>query len=493
GSQQLTLSNNGDAALTLNSNIGPAGGDSSAFHSTDNCGSSVSAHSSCHIDVTFGPMPAGSYSSKIQVSSTELGTQTADVSGTSTTPAWQATPSSLAFAPNINTSQQLPVVVKNIGNGDMHIGSVSVSGTDASQFNANTGCTSKTVAPSATCTVQVTFAAQPNAAPRTASLDFTDDAGGPHSVPLTGAAQAPGFGQSPVSLAFPGMQVGIRGSTLVEAITNTGNKPLNLGPVSIGGYNKFAFLKVGDGCSNKILAPNATCNIGVRVAARVAGPQNAFILVPNDAPGTPDAHVLLTGTGLIPRAPAPLTIATGCNSVRLAWGAPVGAYRFLGTRVVRNAARVPRGPLDGVAVPHGPGAALNIRLGTFTTYNYGVWGVYGTWDGSGIHYSKRQARTVRTGRVCSPRNNSVTTDRTPLVTWLPFGSGPADYGFNLVRADHLILQGLPKNPFYQFRSAWTFKGHRYSLGPGVYTMFIFGYNAAHRTGILIGAVTFTVR
>jgi subtilase family serine protease len=106
-------------------------------------------------------------------------------------------PLGLTFPPQaLNTSSAAQsVTVTNTGKGNLTISTVTIGGTNASDFakSADT-CTGATVTPSSTCTVGVTFT--PSAAgSRSASLNFTDNnngvAGSTQTVTLSGTGFEP--------------------------------------------------------------------------------------------------------------------------------------------------------------------------------------------------------------------------------------------------------------------------------------------------------------
>jgi hypothetical protein len=106
-------------------------------------------------------------------------------------------PPSVTFGPapvGATTSSQT-VTVTNIGTANLTISTVTMGGTNASDF-AKSGdiCTGATVTPNGTCTVSVTFTPSTTGS-RTASLNFTDNsngvAGSTQSVSLVGTGSDP--------------------------------------------------------------------------------------------------------------------------------------------------------------------------------------------------------------------------------------------------------------------------------------------------------------
>ena len=85
-SQSLTLSNPGNAALSITS-ISLTGANTAAFTLTNGCGSTLAAGSTCNLSATFTPSSATAFSAGISVVDSAAGSpQTAPLSGTGTTP-----------------------------------------------------------------------------------------------------------------------------------------------------------------------------------------------------------------------------------------------------------------------------------------------------------------------------------------------------------------------------------------------------------------------
>ena len=183
GPVAVTLSNGGSAALTVNSIS--AGGD---FGETNNCGSSVAAGDSCQISVTFAPSAGGPRKALLTVSDNAgSGAQTVVLTGVGT--AIGLSPTTLSF-PNTSvgaTSAGQTITVKNLGGTTIHLWQIAVAGANPADYPLNNTCGSS-LASGAQCTVGVTFSPG-SAGTRTASVLFSDDAGGsPQSVSLTGTA-----------------------------------------------------------------------------------------------------------------------------------------------------------------------------------------------------------------------------------------------------------------------------------------------------------------
>jgi hypothetical protein len=180
--QGVTLSNSGNAPLTISS-IAVSGD----FSQTNTCGKTVSASSSCTVNVVFTPTAPGARTGALAVtdnSNMSTGsTQTVNLSGTGVGPLVSLSPTGLTFAAQIVSTQSAPQTLKltNTGNGALTPLTITASG-DFAQTNTCTG----SVAAGASCTINVTFSPT-DAGARTGTITLTDNASNsPETVQLSG-------------------------------------------------------------------------------------------------------------------------------------------------------------------------------------------------------------------------------------------------------------------------------------------------------------------
>jgi hypothetical protein len=208
GSQQIgtssvpapvTLTNSGTAALTI-SGIAVSGTNPGDFGWTTTCPTSpstVPAGASCSVSVTFSPSATGSRSASLRITDDASGSpHTAALSGTGSStspppgPAVSLTPGSLTFGTQAiaTTSAAQSSTLKNTGSGPLTITSMSMTGSNPTDFARTTTCplSPSTLAAGASCTISATFTPSASGT-RTASVSITDDASGsPHQLSLTG-------------------------------------------------------------------------------------------------------------------------------------------------------------------------------------------------------------------------------------------------------------------------------------------------------------------
>jgi len=183
--QTVTLTNNGDAALTVTSITAASTPASPAqFSETDTCDGSVAAGSNCTISVTFTPAASGPQIGTLTITDNASNSpETVTLTGTGTAPVAFLSFASINFGSQGmgTTSAAQTVTLTNTGNDTLSITSIAV-GSGFAQTNTCGG----SVAAGANCTINVTFS--PTALGNvTGSLSITDDAAGsPQSVALSG-------------------------------------------------------------------------------------------------------------------------------------------------------------------------------------------------------------------------------------------------------------------------------------------------------------------
>jgi hypothetical protein len=181
--QAITITNFGGSQLN-GLNLSAGGG----FSETNDCPMALSAGSSCTVSVAFTPQAVGPVTGALMVTddSGNLGsTQAVPLDGTGTTPGASATPTTLFFSSQAvgTTSTAKNITLQSTGTGPLQVTSIVT----AAPFSQTNNC-SGSIAPAASCIIQVTFA--PTAAgTASGSVTITDDAG-TQTVGLIGGRSA---------------------------------------------------------------------------------------------------------------------------------------------------------------------------------------------------------------------------------------------------------------------------------------------------------------
>ena len=156
GPQTITLSNTGNASLTITA-IAISGGDDVEFAQSNTCGSSLAVGATCNVSVTFSPLGGGTRSSSLTITDSAPGSPHG-VSLTGTGPTEQGalvlSATSLTFSTqSVGTaSSALSVTVTNSSNSSAPISQISATG----DFKETNNCTA-TLNASASCQISVTF------------------------------------------------------------------------------------------------------------------------------------------------------------------------------------------------------------------------------------------------------------------------------------------------------------------------------------------------
>jgi hypothetical protein len=215
----------------------------------------------------------------------------------------------LAF-PSTNvgtTSSAIVATLSNSGNATLNISSISIGGTNPSDFATTPGANAcgATLAANTSCSIYVTFTPA-SAIGFSATLTVTDNA-----TPTTQSATLTGMGTAPAatltpSLSFPSTTVGTTSSALFATLSNSGNATLNISSITIGGTNPSDFATTtGANTCGATLAANASCSIYVTFTPASAAGFSATLTVTDNATPTTQS-ITLMGTG----TPAPAPIAS---------------------------------------------------------------------------------------------------------------------------------------------------------------------------------------
>ena len=284
---------------------------------------------SCVVNLTFTPGGTGPRSATLNINDSASGSpQTVTLTGTGIFPQATPTPSPVAFGnqrQNATSGVQV-LTLTNGGTDTLHLTTVALGGTNASDFVVATGttCTNgSTVAAGATCIVNLTFT-PPALGARSATITFTDDASPTTQVVnLTGTGVFPQATPTPSPVAFGNQRLNTASAAQTLTLTNGGTGTLNLTTVALGGTNVGDFaIATGTTCTNgSQVVAGASCVVKLTFTPSLSGARSATITFTDDASPTTQV-VNLTGTGVFPQAsPTPATVPFG-NQTGLTTSAP---------------------------------------------------------------------------------------------------------------------------------------------------------------------------
>jgi hypothetical protein len=294
--QNVTLSNTGNATLTITS-VGFTGTNPTDFLINSNtCGSQVLAGGQCTIAVVFKPTRTGVRKANLAVTDNAAGSpQTVSLSGIAQTSPLSFTPESLSFADQAigTTSVSQNVTVAYIGTAPLTITSLALAETNAGDFSQTNNCGTG-LAPNTTCTVTVTFT--PTAAwSRSAAIIMVDNSqGSPHLIGVAGAGVNGGVASfSPTNLSFASQLAYTSSASKPVKLTNTGTAPLQL--VNITAAGDFS---QSNNCPASITV-GGFCTINVTFTPTYSSTRQGW-LTANFADPAGLQTVLLKGTGTLP-------------------------------------------------------------------------------------------------------------------------------------------------------------------------------------------------
>ncbi len=260
----ITFTNNQPAAVNLNIQA-PA-----PFAQTNNCGASLAAGATCTINATFAPTVVQYYSSAVTISGATPSPISIAVTGNGIIPV-SFTPKvgGYYFDHQIVNTPSTPQIVTITNNQTTPLTFTSMSSSTAFPFSTNcgNGAGSGTLAPGATCSVQVTFD-PPAAIAYTANLLVYDNAyGSPISIPLQGTGIT----------GTPGNQITVKPTA--PCILPSGAEQFNANVVGLGSSAVYWYvdgIKGGNAtvgtisASGLYAAPSATANHTIKAVSQTS-------------------------------------------------------------------------------------------------------------------------------------------------------------------------------------------------------------------------------
>ena len=183
------------------------------------------------------------------------------------------------------------------------VNNVSIGGGESADFTIvdDSDCLAAPILVGDSCTVELTF--DPNGPPGARSSQLFFDTNNEDvtqiDIPLSGTAESddPSGSVAPTSVSYGQVSVGVCGPARGFDLTNTGFVPLDTDGVTLEGTDAADF-SVGAGCSDKLLAPAATCTITADFTPAAAGARSASVQIASNA----QAGVILvplSGTGVV--------------------------------------------------------------------------------------------------------------------------------------------------------------------------------------------------
>jgi hypothetical protein len=284
-----TLTNSGASSLTMES-ITITGTNSTDYSLTDTCGTSLAAGANCTISVTFTPTAALTRSGVLTIMDAAVNSpQLVKLTGIGTVSSVNIVASTLNFGNQMigTSSVAQKATVTNTGSTVVNISSIASTG----PYTQTNTCGS-TLAPAATCTINVIF--KPTVlGSNPGAVSITDDEeGSPQKLTLAGNGTVMSF--SPPSLTFAPQTVDTSSQPQNLTLTNHGTSTVTISKIAIVGTHVSSYSETNN-CSTT-LAAGASCTISVTFTPQLTGLVTTALSVADTGGGTTQTAAL-TGTG----------------------------------------------------------------------------------------------------------------------------------------------------------------------------------------------------
>jgi hypothetical protein len=309
----VKLTNNGQGILDISTIVITGAEFTLSSASTCAAGEQLASGSSCTISVTFTPSGIGLRTGTLTITDNAPNSpHNISLTGTGAgVGAPTITPTSLLLAfgnqPLKSIGGPLQVTVANSAGANLVIGSVAISGANASDFSETDNC-STAVLPSGNCVINVSFT--PGAlGSRTASLVITDNAvNSPQSITLTGTGIATGaIAFSPTTVAFGSLQQGTNSGDTTVTLTNNSTASVTITSLSISGSTDFVVDSTTCPAVSFALASSGSCTLKLKFSPTAAGAESATLTAVSSGSS---ATVALSGTGTTTSTGADYTLTS---------------------------------------------------------------------------------------------------------------------------------------------------------------------------------------
>ncbi|RMF88735.1 MAG: choice-of-anchor D domain-containing protein, partial [Nitrospinota bacterium] len=241
------------------------------------------------------------------------------------------TPSTLNFGPvTVGTTSTLPVTISNLGNADLSITDLVITGSGDFTLAAGTPSPPFTLAPNTSIEVSIDYT--PSVAQTVNGvlwIGSNDPDEGLRSVSLTGTGLGvPDIEVTPLALDFGDVALGDT-VTLTATISNIGSEVLTVSGLAIGGSADFA-LGAGAPTPPFTVFPGLSVDVPVAYTPSAQGADTGTLDIDSDDPNTPQIQVPLSGNGIQP----PPACGLDVTPLQLAFGTvTVGTTATLSTTI----------------------------------------------------------------------------------------------------------------------------------------------------------------
>jgi hypothetical protein len=305
--QQISLKNESEAGVDVNE-VSFEGVDAGDFGIEGNdCVGFIGPSMSCTLTVRFTPGAGGLREARMRtVTDGTPAEYLTELSGEGAAPELTFEPGSHDFGlvEAHSNSPRTNFTLRNNGSTSVQLGNLEISGPDANEFFIpNSNCWGGTLAPGATCQVEVQFNANEEGSFAAAVSIRGDNVG--FTAPLAGRAERPKVEASPTPLAFGPTSVG-SSQTREVTLTNVGHLPVGFFIAIVSGGDQSSFHMLEESCTSNLFAgsprmvePGASCVAKVEFEPTGVGATAATLSFFGAGEGA--LQVPVEGTGVAPR------------------------------------------------------------------------------------------------------------------------------------------------------------------------------------------------
>ena len=294
----ITLKNGNSTAITLKSPSFSGANPGDYKISKTTCGSSLGAGASCVASISFVPTVSGTRTATLNFNDSDsTSPQQVMLTGTGTggSGTVSMSPTSLSFG-SVNVGSTSAAKTATVTNGSattITIKSVAITGTNPGDFT--TSSCPGSLAPSASCTISVTFKPATTGA-RSATLTVSDTASNsPQTSALSGTGGSTSGGSvtlSQTSMSFQA-SVGSTSAAQTTTLSNGTKSSITINSITLGGANPGDFTK-SQTCGST-LAASASCTVSVAFKPTASGGRSAVLSFSDTASNSPQT-VSLSGS-----------------------------------------------------------------------------------------------------------------------------------------------------------------------------------------------------
>ena len=190
------------------------------------------------------------------------------------------------------------VTIKNTGKSDLAISSITIAGTNASEFSYSpTNACPDPVQPKGSCSFTVAFNPTSPFGKKSATISVSsnDPKKKTVSVKLVGQAPPPKISAAPKRVNFATVNIGNTSDPKTVTVKNTGVSDLSISDISITGSNPQDFSQTNN-CS--VITKGSSCTINITfIPSQPDSKESATFSISSDDPKKPALNVKLKGRG----------------------------------------------------------------------------------------------------------------------------------------------------------------------------------------------------